>query len=55
MGRIAAILACVFALLFSAGSTCADFYDGLAAYDNGDYSTALEEWRPYAEQGNAAA
>ena len=27
----------------------------MAAYDNGDYATALEEWRPYAEQGDAAA
>ena len=55
MGRIAATLAVVVALLFSAGSACADFYDGLAAYDNGDYVTALQEWRPPAEQGHAWA
>ena len=26
-----------------------------AAYDAGDYATALTEWRPLAEQGNATA
>lgn len=30
-----------------------DFEKGLAAYQRGDYATALEEWRPLAEQGNA--
>ncbi len=33
----------------------ADFDDGLAAYNRGDYATALREWRPLAEQGHAAA
>ena len=28
---------------------------GWAAYDAGDYATALQEWRPLAEQGYAAA
>jgi len=54
MRRIAATLA-VGALLFSAGSAWADFYDGLAAAQRGDYATALQEWQPLAEQGNAAA
>ncbi len=27
----------------------------LAAYQRGDYATALREWRPLAEQGNAKA
>jgi TPR repeat protein len=27
--------------------------DGLAAYDRGDYATALEIWIPLAEQGDA--
>ena len=27
--------------------------DGLAAYERGDYATALRLWRPLAEQGNA--
>ncbi len=33
----------------------ADFQDGVAAYDRGDYTTALEEFKPLAEQGNAQA
>jgi len=33
----------------------ADFQQGLTAYRAGDYSTALKEWRPLAEQGLAKA
>ena len=33
----------------------ADFAKGLDAAGRGDYATALEEWRPLAEQGNADA
>jgi len=33
----------------------ADFQAGLAAYKRGDYATALREWRPLAEQGDASA
>jgi TPR repeat protein len=32
-----------------------DFEDGKAAYDRGDYTTALRLWRPLGEQGDAAA
>ena len=31
----------------------AGFDEGLAAYQRGDYATALREWRPLAEQGDA--
>ena len=31
------------------------FEDGLAAYDAGDYPTALRLWMPLARQGNATA
>ena len=55
MRRIAATLAVVGALLFSAGSAWADFDDGWAAYERGDYATAFQEFLPYAEQGNAKA
>jgi len=55
MRRIAAILAVVVALMFSAGSAWADFDDGLAAAQRGDFATALQEWRPLAEQGHAKA
>jgi TPR repeat protein len=33
----------------------ADFQSGLDAYDKGDFATALKEWRPLAEQGDANA
>ncbi len=29
--------------------------EGVAAYERGDYATALREWRPLAEQGDADA
>ena len=55
MRRILATLAVVVALLFSAGSSWADFDDGVAALNRGDYATAFRELLPYAEQGNAGA
>jgi uncharacterized protein len=43
-------------LLGSVGmSASADFQKGLTAYDRGDYATALREWYPLAEQGDADA
>lgn len=33
----------------------ADFSAGLSAYEKGDYAKAIQEWRPLAEQGVAAA
>ena len=53
MRRIAVTLAVVVALLFSAGSAWADFDDGVAAYERGDYETAFREFLPLAEQGHA--
>ena len=42
--------------LGTAGSVCAaDFAKGWSAYKAGDYATALREWIPLAEQGNAFA
>jgi len=55
MRRIAATLAVVVALMFSAGSAWADFDDGVAAAQRGDFATAIQEWRPLAEQGHAKA
>jgi uncharacterized protein len=31
----------------------ADFAAGLAAYQKGDYATAMKEWRPLADEGDA--
>ena len=55
MRRIAATLAVVGALLFSAGSAWADFDDGLAAAQQGDHATAFREFLALAEQGAATA
>jgi uncharacterized protein len=42
--------------MFSAVSTHAqDFYKGSVAAHSGDYVTALKQWLPLAEQGNASA
>ena len=48
----------LFAVVFLAAlaaPAAADFADGLAAYDGGDYATALEEWRALAVSGDATA
>ena len=42
-------------LLLTTMPALADFNDGLDAYNQGDYETALTEWRPLAEEGNAEA
>ncbi len=42
-------------LLTATSALAADFEKGKKAYDKGDYKTALQEWRPLAEQGHAEA
>ena len=43
-------------LLGSAGlSWSADFQKGLTAAQSGDFATAVREWKPLAEQGDASA
>ena len=42
-------------MLAPAAGAAQDFDAGLAAAQAGDYATALQEWRPLAEQGNATA
>lgn len=42
-------------LLAASSSVAADFAAEVEAYERGDYATALREFRPLAEQGNAAA
>ncbi len=48
------LIAAVFLAAFAAPAA-ADFADGLAAYDGGDYATALVEWRALADGGDATA
>jgi uncharacterized protein len=46
----------VLSLLLSIhGLALGGFEEGAKAYNRGDYGTALREWRPLAEQGNADA
>ena len=46
----------VFTLVLSAFPLVAqDFNKGVDAYDAGDYTTALQEWKPLAEQGHATS
>ncbi len=52
MKRVALAVALLIGL---ATSSQADYQDGLAAYVRGDYATALQEFKPLAEQGHASA
>ena len=45
----------LFSLSLSISSYAADFNKGLTAAQSGDFATALKEWKPLAEEGNAAA
>jgi len=42
-------------LIISNVALSADVQHGLDAYNKGDYKTAMKEWRPLAEQGDALA
>ncbi len=43
------------ALISWTGAAQADFKAGFDAYSGNDYATALKEWKPLAEQGDADA
>ena len=42
-------------LVLAPGRSCAAFSDALRAFDAGDYTTAVREWRRLAEAGEAEA
>ena len=50
-----ALMLLVVALGFAPQAVANPFNDGVAAYDRGDYVTALRLWRPLADQGNVHA
>ena len=54
MNRITLILATLLSLIFTQVSA-QDYNKGFEAYKAGDYATALQEWKPLAEQGKASA
>ena len=49
------IVACLIAPFLAPVNAAADYLVGAEAYEQGDYATALREWRPFAEQGDAEA
>ena len=49
------ILIAVLIVAFAAPLSAQDFNKGWAAYESGDYATALKEWKPLAQQGLAQA
>ncbi|MHA1154082.1 MAG: tetratricopeptide repeat protein [Alphaproteobacteria bacterium] len=53
--RISSLLVALAWLASTGVPTLADFAQGLAAYDGGDYRTAFEQWRALAEAGDAEA
>ncbi len=45
----------VLAVMLTGGAAAGPYGEGVAAYERGDYATALRLMRPLAEQGDAAA
>ena len=55
MNRLLILPILLLTLLVGNPAVSADLYKGLTAYQSGDYATALREWKPLAEQGDANA
>lgn len=53
--KLKTIIASALLCLACASVHAADFQKGLTAANKGDYATALQEWRPLADQGDATA
>ena len=53
MKHVTIILA--FLMTLSSPVAAQDLQKGVTAYQAGDYATALQEWKPLAEAGDAAA
>ena len=54
MYRFILALSC-FLMMLAAPISAQDFDRGVAAYNNGDYATALKEWKPLADAGSISA
>jgi hypothetical protein len=55
MNRLLILPVLLLTLLVGNPAFSADWKKGVAAYQSGDYATALREWTPLAEQGHAGA
>ncbi len=53
MRALRTVVVLVLALALAACGPSGDPETGAEAYDRGGYATALKEWRPLAEQGDA--
>ena len=49
------LLVCILFVLFGTQMSAQEIDKGYEAYNDGDYATALKEWKPIAEQGYAFA
>ena len=49
------LITAVLAFMLSLPVAAQDYQKGVEAHDRGDFATALREWRPLAEQGDAKA
>ena len=54
MYRFILALSC-FLMMLAAPISAQDFDRGVAAYNNGDYATALKEWKPLPDAGSISA
>jgi TPR repeat protein len=55
MNRLLILPVLLLILLVGTPAFSADFQKGAAAYQSGDFATALREWTPLAKQGNVDA
>ncbi|MEQ8799456.1 MAG: SH3 domain-containing protein [Salinisphaeraceae bacterium] len=55
MIRRAALIVCLAAFSLGAAAQSESYESGADAFSAGDYDTAMAQWRPLAEEGNAAA
>ena len=55
MPRITFVLATMLSFMAFTPVAAQDLQKGYDAFEAGDYATALQEWRPLAEQGDADA
>ena len=55
MNRLLILPVLLLTLLVGNPAFSADFHKGVTAYKSGDFATALREWKPLAEQGDASA
>ena len=55
MKLLTSLMVGAFFMFGAVSAQAQDFDRGLAAAQSGDFATALKEWRPLAEQGDALA